>query len=89
MTKAILDKLREELEGWKESQKIRTIGHNQAKRNQRLKELELKQSKRIVYLTYKELREAKKKIKQLKVKISGYPSKVRRWTKENMDKVLK
>ena len=83
-----MDELKQRVQGWDLSIKIRNEARQGAKKILREKEQELKLAKRIVYQTNKQWIEARKELKSAKSKLSSYPSYRRQWAKRNFGKVM-
>ena len=82
------EELKEQYLSWLNSIKIRRLAYEQSKRNVKHSEEQLKNSKRILNLTYKNWKQARKEAERTKRKWKAYPYKLRKWGKENMDKVF-
>jgi hypothetical protein len=84
----ILEKLKEEWEGWKLSVIVRNSARNSSKLFVKRAEKELREAKRVLYLTTKQWREAREMEKKTKAKFKGFVSQRRSWAKHNLGKVL-
>jgi len=85
---SIMDQLREAVEGWDLSVKLRNGARQVAKNVLKEREKDLKDAKRVLYLTTKAWNEARAELKTSKNRLTSYPSTRRRWAKQNIGKVL-
>jgi hypothetical protein len=80
--------LKENYLSWLESITIRTIARNQAKQYLKEAESNLKKAKKVFNLTTRDWVQARKEAEKTKRRWKTYPYRMRKWAKENMDKVL-
>ena len=81
-------KLKAELESWKESVKIRELAFRRLKKEAEQTERQLAQIKKFRNKAYSDWRKARDNVKRLKTSVSSYPARVRQWTKEHQGEVI-
>ena len=86
MKESVEDKLKEELEGWLLSIKIRRESYVKAREHVKLKERELKEAKYIFGQTYKNWKEARKEALRAKRRVYSVPYRMRKWAENNFGK---
>ena len=85
----IENKLQEEYLSWVQSIEIRTIARQSARVYLKEAEENLRIAKKVFYATTRDWVKARKEAERTKRKWKTYLYRMRRWAKENMDKVFK
>ena|SRR3990167_5618688 len=82
------ERIKEEIEGWEESLKLRLVKRISINEELKKQEQYLKKLRSFKYLTDREIKEAKTMIKRTKSKKTRVPREVRKWNLEHLDKAM-
>lgn len=85
----LLERLKEEWDGWEESILLRRQVYLAAKDRMNELEAEYRKSRSAFNRTYKEWREARTEALRAKRRFKTYPYRIRQWAKQNFGKVWK
>jgi hypothetical protein len=83
-----ITELKEAVHGWETSLLLRKTAYNQTRIDLKKAQEDLKHEKRCKNWAYKQVTEAKRELKKAKSRLSAYPSRVRQWNKNHMEKIL-